>query len=89
MLNLLQQHNGRLRVDWAVGVGKSHNIDLTIEEAVVSNQYNLVIALFPTRADHRRAEMGGKSAKGNQPGQFEATTSKQLRRGHEPPLAGV
>lgn len=49
MLNLLQQHNGRLRVDWAVGVGKSHNIDLTIEEAVVSNQYNLVIALFPTR----------------------------------------
>ena len=49
MLELLQQHNGRLRVDWAVGVGKSHNIDLTIEEAVVSNQYELAIALFPTR----------------------------------------
>jgi hypothetical protein len=38
-----------LRVDWAVGVGKSFNIDLTIEEAVVSNRFNLVIALFPTR----------------------------------------
>ena len=49
MLDLLNQHNGRLRVDWAVGVGKSHNIDLTIEEAIVSEQYDLVIALFPTR----------------------------------------
>jgi hypothetical protein len=49
MLNLLQQHNGRLRIDWAVGVGKSHNIDLVIEEAVASKQYDLVIALFPTR----------------------------------------
>ncbi len=49
MLELLAQHNGRLRVDWAVGVGKSHNIDLTIEEAIVSEQYDLVIALFPTR----------------------------------------
>jgi len=45
----LQQHNGRLRVDWAVGVGKSHNIDSTIEEAVTSKRYGLVIALFPTR----------------------------------------
>ena len=49
MLALLGQHHGRLRVDWAVGVGKSHNIDLTIEEAIVSEQYDLVIALFPTR----------------------------------------
>ncbi len=49
MLELLDEHNGRLRVDWAVGVGKSHNIDLTIEEAVVSGRYDLVIALFPTR----------------------------------------
>jgi hypothetical protein len=49
MLGLLQQHNGRLLVDWAVGVGKSHNIDLTIEKAVASKQYDLVIALFPTR----------------------------------------
>jgi hypothetical protein len=49
MLDLLQQHNGRLRVDWTVGVGKSHNIDLTAEKAVRSGQYDLVIALFPTR----------------------------------------
>ena len=49
MLDLLAEHNGRLRVDWAVGVGKSHNIDLTIEEAIVSDWYDLVIALFPTR----------------------------------------
>jgi len=49
MLDLLQQHEGRLRVDWAVGVGKSHNIDLVIETAVCSNRYDLVIALFPTR----------------------------------------
>ena len=56
MLRLLQQHNGRLRVDWAVGVGKSHNIDLVIEEASLSGQYDLVIALFPTRQiiDERR-----------------------------------
>jgi len=45
MLELLTQHNGRLRVDWAVGVGKSHNIDLTIEEAVISERYDLVWAL--------------------------------------------
>jgi hypothetical protein len=49
MLNLLQKHSGRLRIDWAVGVGKSHNIDRTIEEAITSKQYDLVIALFPTR----------------------------------------
>lgn len=49
MLELIAQHNGRLRVDWAVGVGKSHNIDLTIEEATLSKSYDLVIALFPTR----------------------------------------
>jgi len=49
MLELLARHNGRLRVDWAVGVGKSHNIDLTIEEAIASERYDLVIALFPTR----------------------------------------
>ena len=49
MLDILHQYKGRLRVDWAVGVGKSHNIDRTIEAAVDSNQYDLVIALFPTR----------------------------------------
>jgi len=49
MLDLLKQHNGRLQVNWAVGVGKSYNIDLVIEAAVRSGQYDLVIALFPTR----------------------------------------
>ncbi len=49
MLDLLEHHNGRLRVDWGVGVGKSYNIDLTIEETIVSRRYDLVIALFPTR----------------------------------------
>jgi hypothetical protein len=49
MLELLRQHNGRLRVDLAVGVGKSCNIDRVIEEAIVSDHYDLVIALFPTR----------------------------------------
>ena len=49
ILELLAAHNGRLRVDWAVGVGKSHNIDLTIEEAIASERYDLVVALFPTR----------------------------------------
>lgn len=49
LLDLLHQYKGRLRVDWAVGVGKSFNIDSVIEEAVVSKQYDLVVALFPTR----------------------------------------
>jgi hypothetical protein len=49
MLDLLQQHEGRLLVELAVGVGKSHNIDLVIEETVSSGRYDLVIALFPTR----------------------------------------
>jgi hypothetical protein len=49
VLDLLLQYAGRLRIDWAVGVGKSHNIDGAIEEAIVSGRYDLVIALFPTR----------------------------------------
>ncbi len=49
ILDLLHQYKGRLRIDWAVGVGKSFNIDSVIEEAVVSERYDLVIALFPTR----------------------------------------
>jgi hypothetical protein len=49
MLGLLQQNKGRLRIDWSVGVGKSYNIDSVIKKAVVSKQYDLVIALFPTR----------------------------------------
>ena len=49
MLDLIKEQNGRLRVDWAVGVGKSYSIDLTIEAAIRSDRYDLVVALFPTR----------------------------------------
>ena len=49
ILSLLAEGKGRLKIDWAVGVGKSSNIDQVIEESVNSGQYDLVIALFPTR----------------------------------------
>lgn len=49
ILDLLSEHNGRLRVGWAVGVGKSHNIDLVIEEAIFSERYDLVLVFCPTR----------------------------------------
>jgi hypothetical protein len=49
MLDLLQQHAGRLRINWPIGVGKSYNIDQTIEAAVNSNRYDLVAVLLPTR----------------------------------------
>ena len=49
MLEILAKHNGRLRIDWAVGVGKSHNIDLVTEEAIATERYDLVIVLCPTR----------------------------------------
>jgi len=43
-------------VNWQVGVGKSYNIDSTIEVAAASDRYDLVVALFPTRQviDERR-----------------------------------
>ena len=49
ILELLHQSRGRLCVDWALGVGKSANIDQVIEAALDGYQYDLVIALFPTR----------------------------------------
>ena len=49
MLQLIREHSGRLRVDWPIGVGKSHSIDSTIEAAVRSDVYDLVIAFLPTR----------------------------------------
>ena len=49
ILELVQVHDGRLRIDWALGVGKSHNIDFVIEAAIQNETYDLVIALFPTR----------------------------------------
>lgn len=49
MLDLLRTYAGRLLVGWPVGVGKSHNIDSVIEAAVRGGQYDLVVALAPTR----------------------------------------
>jgi hypothetical protein len=49
MLELVQQHNGSLLIDWAIGVGKSSNIDQTTEAAIQTGNYDLVVALFPTR----------------------------------------
>ncbi len=49
VLELLSRHNGRMRIDWAVGVGKSHNIDQVIATAIESNRYDLAIMLAPTR----------------------------------------
>jgi len=49
MLALVREHGGRLRVNWPIGVGKSHNIDAVIEAATREGNYDLVIALFPTR----------------------------------------
>jgi len=49
MLELIRQHYGRVRVDWAIGVGKSCNLDQTIEAAIRMDQYDLVTALLPTR----------------------------------------
>lgn len=48
-LDLLAAHDGRLRIDWAVGVGKSHNIDQVIAAAILQQRYDLVVALMPTR----------------------------------------
>ena len=55
-LELLDKHSGRLLVNWAVGVGKSYNLDSTIEAAARSGRYDLVVALLPTRQvlDERR-----------------------------------
>lgn len=49
ILDMLEKHNGELRIKWPIGVGKSHNIDRIIEEAILSECYDLVVALFPTR----------------------------------------
>jgi hypothetical protein len=49
LLELLRESGGRLRINWPIGVGKSHSIDAVIEAAVRGGDYDLVIALFPTR----------------------------------------
>ena len=49
MLDLIRQHEGRVRIDRQIGVGKSVNIDTTIASAIRTGSYDLVIGLFPTR----------------------------------------
>jgi len=49
MLDLIHANGGRVCVGWPIGVGKSFNIDLVIEEAIRSGRHDLVVALFPTR----------------------------------------
>lgn len=49
ILDLVKHNNGRLLIDWAIGLGKSFNIDQTIEAAISTSRYDLVVALFPTR----------------------------------------
>jgi hypothetical protein len=49
ILQLLQQHGGRMLVNWPVGVGKSHNIDDVIEAVITDDAYDLVIVLCPTK----------------------------------------
>lgn len=48
-LDLLKIHGGRCVLDWPIGVGKSRNIDDTIEAAVTAGDYDIVIVLVPTR----------------------------------------
>lgn len=49
ILRLLREASGFLLVNWWVGVGKSYNIDNTIEHAIRSGLYDLVICLVPLR----------------------------------------
>ncbi len=48
MLKLVIQFS-RLLITWVVGVGKSYNIDQTIEAAIRSGIYKCVLVLLPTR----------------------------------------
>lgn len=49
ILSLLKEHP-HLLINWAVGVGKSTNMDQVIKEAISTGQYDLVMILAPTRA---------------------------------------
>lgn len=42
--------NKNILVNWAVGVGKSFNMDSVINTAITEEHYDLVIVLLPTRA---------------------------------------
>jgi len=49
LLKLLRKSEGRLAVNWDIGVGKSHSSDDVIEEGVKNNRYDLIVCLSPTR----------------------------------------
>jgi hypothetical protein len=49
IMDLLQEHGGRLLIEWQIGVGKSFNIDDTISQAIHNSIYDLIIVLAPTR----------------------------------------
>lgn len=49
LLLQLGRHGNCLRIDLPVGVGKSHAMDVVIQEAILSDAYDLVIVLTPTR----------------------------------------
>ena len=49
ILDLLKENDGRMIITWAVGVGKSWNIDAVIKEAIEGGRYDLVMAFFPVR----------------------------------------
>ncbi len=49
ILDQLNDLGGKMCVTWAVGVGKSVNIDQVIAVTIEEKRYDLVIALFPTR----------------------------------------
>ncbi len=45
MLDLLEKNGGRILVNWAIGVGKSFNLDNVLEAAIREDKYDLVIVL--------------------------------------------
>ena len=49
MLDLIKQCAGLLLVTWAVGVGKSYNVDQLIAAATNRRAYGLVVSFSPTR----------------------------------------
>jgi hypothetical protein len=49
VLQSVKSRRRPLLISWPIGVGKSHNIDDVIKEAVRHRPYDVVLALFPTK----------------------------------------
>ena len=49
LFGLLKKCRGRMRIDWAIGVGKSHSLDALLDAVAASQRYDLVVVLLPTR----------------------------------------